>query len=349
MISLLIAGLVSIVISLLMTPLFISWLRDRSIGQQIRQDGPHGHHVKAGTPTIGGACIVVAALIAYAVAHSRIGAVYTRSGLLVMFAILGTAFIGFLDDWIKVRNGRSLGLTTWQKLLGQSIVAIIFAVLAVEWAAADTNLSWTRWDSLNFDLGTVGWIVFAVLLIVGFSNAVNLTDGLDGLAAGTSAFAFSTFAVIGFWQLRNYEIYRVPGTISPSLDLALVAVAMAGACVGFLWWNAAPARIFMGDTGSLAIGAGMAALALMLNVELLLFVIGGLFIVETASVIIQVLSFRFFKKRVFRMAPIHHHFELNGWPETHVIIRFWIVAGLFTAIALGLFYADFLSLGRVDV
>lgn len=343
MIALLIAGLVSIVIALMATPLFIAWLRDRGVGQQIRQDGPHGHHTKAGTPTVGGVCIVIAALIGYAVAHSRIGAVYTRSGMLVMFVILATAAVGFLDDWIKVRNGRSLGLTTVQKLVGQTAVATIFGVLALEHAAIDTHLSWARYDSTGFDLGYFGWLAFAVLLIVGFSNAVNLTDGLDGLAAGTSAFAFSTFAVIGFWQLRNAEIYRVPGTVSSSLDLALVAVAMAGACVGFLWWNAAPARIFMGDTGSLAIGAGLAALALMLNVHLLLAVIGAIFILETASVIIQVLSFRFLKRRVFRMAPIHHHFELKGWPETHVIIRFWIVAGLFTALALGFFYADFLT------
>lgn len=341
MVALLIGGTVAIMVALIATPLFIAWLRDRSIGQQIRQDGPHGHHVKAGTPTIGGACIVVAALIGYAVAHSRIGAVYTTAGLLVMFAILGTALVGFIDDWIKIRNGRSLGLTTWQKLGGQALVALIFAVLAVHWNTVNTHLSWTRYDSIGLDLGEVGWIIFAVLLIVGTSNAVNLTDGLDGLAAGASAFVFSTFAAIGFWQLRHFDFYRV----SQPLDLAIIAVAMAGACVGFLWWNAAPARIFMGDTGSLAIGAGIAGLALMLNIHLLLAVAGGLFVLETLSVIVQIISFRFFKKRVFRMAPIHHHFELKGWPETHVIIRFWIGAGLFTAIALGFFYADFLAFG----
>ncbi len=338
MIALLIAGGVAIAVALLATPLFISWLRDQKIGQQIRSDGPHGHHTKAGTPTIGGACILAAALVGYAVAHSRIGAVYTRGGLLVMLLIMMMGAVGFLDDALKIRNGRSLGLKSWQKMTGQIVAAVTFAVLALEWAKVNTHLSWTRFDSIGFDLGRIGWAVFAVVLIVGFSNAVNLTDGLDGLAAGTSAFVFSFFGVVGFWQLRHFDIYHVP----QSLDLALIAVAMAGACVGFLWWNAAPAKIFMGDTGSLAIGAGMAALALVMNVQLLLFVVGGLFVIETASVILQVISFRFFRKRIFRMAPIHHHFELKGWPETHVIIRFWILAGLCVALALGFFYADFL-------
>jgi len=344
MIAMLIAGAVAIVIVLLATPLFISWLNDRGIGQQIRQDGPRGHHTKAGTPTIGGVCILVAAVVAYAVAHSRPGAVYTRSGLLVMGVIVASGLIGFADDWIKIRNGRSLGLNKTQKMVSQFGVATAFAVAAVQWADVSTKLSWTRTTTHGLELGKIGWVVFAVLVIVGASNAVNLTDGLDGLAAGSSAFAYSTFAAIGFWQLRHAGIYHVPH----ALDLALVAVAMGGACVGFLWWNAAPARIFMGDTGSLSIGAGVAALALVMNVHLLLLVIGGLFVIETVSVIVQVVSFRLWKKRVFRMAPIHHHFELRGWPETHVIIRFWILAGLFTALALGFFYADFLSLKQLD-
>lgn len=340
MVALLLAGMTSILISLLATPFFIGWLRNRSIGQQIRHDGPRGHHTKAGTPTIGGVCIVTAAAVGYAVAHVREGAVYTHGGLLVMFAILGSAAVGLVDDWIKVRNGRSLGLTSLQKLAGQLTVAVTFAVLAVTWADVNTRLAWARADSIGIDLGAVGWVIFAVILIVGFSNAVNLTDGLDGLAAGSASFSYAFFAVVGFWQLRHFDIYRVP----QSLDLALISVAMAGACVGFLWWNAAPAQIFMGDTGSLAIGAGLAALALMENVHLLLPVVGGLFVIETLSVIIQVISFRFFKRRVFRMAPIHHHFELMGWPETHVIIRFWIFAGLCMAMGLGLFYGDYLSL-----
>lgn len=339
MIALLIAGAVAMVLTLMATPLFIAWLRDRGVGQQIRQDGPRGHHTKAGTPTIGGACIVIAAIIAYAVAHSSPATVYTRSGLLVMGLIAVYALVGFFDDWIKVRNGRSLGLNKSQKMAGQLIGALGFALLAVYWANVPTDLSWTRAGALGIDLGPIGWVVFATLVIIGASNAVNLTDGLDGLAAGSAAFTFSTFGVIGFWELRHLDLYHV----THALDLALVGIAMAGACVGFLWWNAAPAKIFMGDTGSLAIGAGIAGLALMLNLQLLLPILGGLFVLETISVIIQVVSFRVWKRRVFRMAPIHHHFELKGWPETHVIIRFWIVAGLFTAGALGLFYADFLT------
>jgi phospho-N-acetylmuramoyl-pentapeptide-transferase len=343
-IAMLIAGAVAILIVLLATPLFIAWLHDRSIGQQIRQDGPRGHHTKAGTPTIGGVCIIVAAVVAYAVAHSRPGTVYTRTGLLVMFVIVAHSAIGFADDWIKIRNGRSLGLNSLQKMGAQLSVATIFALASVQWADVSTKLAWTRATTHGLELGKIGWVVFAIVVIVAASNAVNLTDGLDGLAAGSSAFAYSTFGIIGFWQLRHADIYHVPH----ALDLALVAVAMGGACVGFLWWNAAPARIFMGDTGSLSIGAGIAALALVMNLHLLLLIIGGLFVLETVSVILQVLSFRFWKKRLFRMAPIHHHFELKGWPETHVIIRFWIVAGLFTALALGFFYADFLSLPTVE-
>ena len=343
MIGLLLGATVATLLSLLITPLFIAWLRDRSIGQQVRDDGPHGHHTKAGTPTIGGVCFVLAAVIGYCVAHSMPNVVYTRTGLLTMLVILLTAIVGLVDDWIKIRNGRSLGLKSWQKLTGQFIAAAIFAILAVYWGNVSTTLAFTRGDSTGIDLGNIGWILFAIFVIVGFSNAVNLTDGLDGLAAGASAFAFSFFAVVGFWQLRHRSVYGVYG----ALDLAVIAVAMAGALIGFLWFNAAPARLFMGDVGSLAIGAGVAALGLVMNVHLLLPVIGGLFVLETLSVIVQVISFRFFKKRVFAMAPIHHHFELKGWPETHVIIRFWIISGLFTAFALCLFYADFLSVPKV--
>lgn len=344
MIALLIAGLVSGTISLLATPVFIKWLRERSIGQQIRKDGPHGHHTKAGTPTMGGVCIVIAALIGYGVAHFWTGTVYTRKGLLVAGIIGASAFIGFLDDWIKIRNGRSLGLTARQKLIGQFGSAIAFAALATYWAKVDTHLSFTRYNFPGWDLGHTGWMILAVLFIVGFSNAVNLTDGLDGLAAGTSSFVYSAYAAIGFWQLRHPEYH-----VLQSLDPALISIAMACACIGFLWWNANPARIFMGDTGSLAIGAGIGAMALMTNTHLLLFIIGGVFVIETMSVILQVAVFKLFnKKRLFRMAPIHHHFELLGWPETHVIIRFWLIAGILTALALGIFYADFLSLDLVD-
>ncbi|MGH9154917.1 MAG: phospho-N-acetylmuramoyl-pentapeptide-transferase [Acidimicrobiales bacterium] len=344
MIALLVSGGVALVVALGATPVYIRWLHSRGIGQQIREDGPKGHFTKAGTPTTGGLMIVAGALAGYVAGHLRAGAIFTRGGLLVALAIAGAALVGLADDWIKVRHQRSLGLNKRTKVAGQLVVAGGFAVLALNLASVNTDLAFTRWNSIGLDLGPVGWTVLAMLMVIGTSNAVNLTDGLDGLAAGASTFAFSAFAIIGFWQFRHFDVYRVP----QALDLALLAVAMTGACAGFLWWNAAPARIFMGDTGSLAIGAGLAALALLMNVHLLLPVIGGLYVLETLSVMVQVASFRFFHRRVFRMAPVHHHFELLGWPETTVIVRFWILAGLCTAMALGLFYADFISIGGID-
>jgi phospho-N-acetylmuramoyl-pentapeptide-transferase len=344
MIALLIAAAVSLLVSLVGTPILIGWLHANNIGQQIREDGPGGHHTKAGTPTMGGLMIIAGGFAGYAVAHIRERTVFTRGGILVILAILGAGLVGLADDWIKVRHQRSLGLNKRAKAAGQLLVAGGFVILAQQWANVSTNLSFTRFDAPGIDLGPVGWTVLAILVILGTSNAVNLTDGLDGLAAGSSAFAFSAFALMGFWQFRHFEVYQVP----QALDLALIAIAMVGGCTGFLWWNAAPARIFMGDTGSLAIGAGLAALALVMKLELLLPVVGGLFVLVTLSVIIQVAAFRLFQRRVFRMAPLHHHFELLGWPETTVIVRFWILAALCTALAVGIFYADFLSLGLTD-
>jgi phospho-N-acetylmuramoyl-pentapeptide-transferase len=244
-----------------------------------------------------------------------------------------------MDDWIKVRNARNLGLSMQAKMLGLLIVATAFAITTVRLTAIHTQLSYTRWDSLrSVNLHQWGWVIWAVLLIVASANAVNLTDGLDGLAAGSGIFGFAAFVIIGFWAFRHPR-YDIPH----ALDLSVVAAAMVGGLAGFLWWNAAPARIIMGDTGALAIGAGLAGLALTTNTQLLLPILGGLFVIETVSVILQVASFRLFGRRVFRMAPIHHHFELGGWPETTVIVRFWILAGMCMALAVGLFYADFLS------
>jgi len=344
LIAILVAGGTALLVALVGTPVLIGWLHREGIGQQIREDGPQGHVTKAGTPTMGGIALVGAAVVGYLAGHLRIGAVTTRSGLLAMFAVVGAGLIGLADDWIKVSRQRSLGLNKRAKSIAQLVLAIGFGWLGLHWAGISTNLSFTRYNNPGIHLGEWGWMAWAVLMIVGASNAVNLTDGLDGLAAGAATFSFSTFVIIGYWEFRHYPIYHV----HHGLDLALVAVALAGACAGFLWWNAAPARIFMGDTGSLAIGAGLAALALEMNLQLLLPVLGGLFVIITLSVVIQVVSFRLFHRRVFRMAPLHHHFELAGWPETTVIVRFWILAGLCTAIALGAFYADFLRFGRVD-
>ncbi len=343
MIRLLFAVAIAGVVSVIGTRFLITFLRKHSIGQPIRLDGPQGHVSKAGTPTMGGVAIVVGALAGYGISDLYNG-IFTRTGLIVMLAIVGSGVVGFVDDWLKVSRERNLGLGKRTKILGLLLVAVGFAVLMIHLTDVRTELSFTRYDSLNIDLGPWGWGLWAVLLILATSNAVNLTDGLDSLAAGASIFAFAAFVIIGFWAFRNQDIYG----ISHALDLAILAAALLGASAGFMWWNAAPARIFMGDTGSLALGTGMAALALATNTHLLLPIIGGLFVMETLSVIIQVFSFRVFGTRLFRMAPIHHHFELGGWPETTVIIRLWIMTGFATAVALGLFYADFVSIGGAD-
>ncbi len=336
-----VSGGIALLAAALATPAFIGWLTRNRIGQQIRDDGPSMHLVKAGTPTMGGLAMVAAAVVGYLVSHIGTHVAFSHAGVLVILATVGNGVIGLGDDWIKVRHQRSLGLNKRAKFASQVGVAIAFALAAEHWAGVNTHLSFTRIGSFNF--GPVGWVAWAVLILVGTSNAVNLTDGLDGLASGSATFCFAILAIIGYWQFRHYSIYHVRS----ALDLALVSVALAGACLGFLWWNAAPARIFMGDTGALAIGSGLAALCLQMNLQLLLPVIGGLFVIVTLSVVIQVISFRVFHRRVFLMAPLHHHFELKGWPETTVIVRFWILAGLFAALGLGIFYAEFLSVTKL--
>lgn len=338
MIGLGLAAGTALLVALVGTRFLIDWLRSRGIGQPIHESVPSGHVTKAGTPTMGGLMIVAGAVAGYFVAHVREGVIFTRSGLLTIAAIAGAGLVGLVDDWIKVSRERNLGLSKRAKMLGLLTVAIGFAVLAVFHLSPHTTLSFTRFDHPDIEIGKVGWIVMTVLLIIGTTNAVNLTDGLDGLAAGSSAMGFVAFTVIGFWAL-THPAYQLPH----AFDLAVVSAAMLGACIGFLWWNAAPAKIIMGDTGSLALGSGLACLAALLATPLLLPVIGGLFVFETLSVILQVGSFRLTGKRVFRMAPVHHHFELAGWPETTVIVRFWILAGMCTAVALGLFYADFVD------
>jgi len=343
MISLFTAGGVAILVAGFGTPVLLRFLSRRRIAQQIREDGPAQHAQKAGTPTMGGIAILAGMLAGYLLGHVGTGVGFSRPGVLVILATLAAGAIGLADDAIKVRRRRSLGLNKRAKLGLQAVVAAGFALAAVYWGGAFTTLSFTRYDLPGVALGTGGWVVWTVLVVTGSSNAVNLTDGLDGLAAGSSAFAFSCLALIGYWQFRHPAIYQVPH----ALDLGLVAVAVCGACAGFLWWNAAPARIFMGDTGSLALGTALGALGMVMNVQLLVPVIGGLFVVVTLSVVAQVVSFRLFHRRVLRMAPLHHHFELAGWPETTVIVRFWIFSALCAALGLGLFYADFLSRGRI--
>jgi phospho-N-acetylmuramoyl-pentapeptide-transferase len=342
--GLLVSGGIALLVSILSTPFLMRQLRRRRIGQPIREDGPASHSVKAGTPTMGGLAILCGVVLGYALSHIGTQVRFSRTGYLAIFATVSYGGVGFLDDWIKVRHQRSLGLNKRAKSGAQVVFAVLFAELAVHWAHTSTALSFTRIGVLGVNLGQVVWVIFAVLVMVGTSNAVNITDGVDGLAAGTSTFCFTVLAIMAYWIFRHESIYHV--LPASAIDLALVAVALAGACSGFLWWNAAPAKIIMGDTGSLAIGAGLAALCLLLNLDLLLPILGGLFVMETVSVILQVISFRVFHRRIFRMAPIHHHFELGGWPETTVIVRFWILGGLFVALALGIFYGDFLTVAK---
>ncbi len=346
--ALLVAAAVGLIVTLLGTPIAIRLFRLWGWGQRIREDGPHTHLEKMGTPTMGGTVILLGMGAAYLVTRLVFEGV-TAAGLAILFVTVGLGALGFADDFIKVRRQRSLGLSKTAKVAGQAVVAIAFAALTVRYADTSTELSFIRDTGLH--LGIL-YYVWAFLMITSSSNAVNLTDGLDGLASGSSVLVFAAYVFISFWQFRH-TCAAAPGDacyplgIDASLDTAIVAAGAMGAVTGFLWWNAAPARIFMGDTGSLALGGLMAALALTTDTQLLLVVLGGLFVLETTSVIAQVVAFRMFHRRVFRMAPIHHHFELAGWPEFTVIVRFWIVAGLGVAFGLGLFYADFLARGGV--
>jgi phospho-N-acetylmuramoyl-pentapeptide-transferase len=336
------SGGVGFLLALFLTPLWIRFLTARSLFQTIREDGPTHQH-KVGTPTMGGVVIVFAAVLGYAVGHIGTSVVFTRSGILAVLVIVASGVLGLMDDYLGIRNRRNLGLNKRGKLVGQLVIAVVFAVLALTWVHTSTQLSFTRFSLPGWQLTSVGWFFLAAFVIIATSNAVNLTDGLDGLASGSATFSFGVLAIIGYWQFRHFDIYH----LHASLDLALVAVALVGACLGFLWWNAAPARIFMGDTGALAVGSGLGALCLLMNLDLLLPIIGGLFVGVTLSVIIQVISFRVFGRRVFRIAPIQHHFEQRGWPETTVTIRFWITAGLLAMLGLGIFYGDFLKIAKV--
>lgn len=352
MIALLIAAALGLLLSIFGTPYAIRLLRRREIGQFIQEDiqGQHAH--KQGTPTMGGIVFVSAAVIGWFLAHFRFwtpetGFTFTSSpfgmgGWLAVLALLGMALVGFLDDWIKYSRQRSLGLSKTAKFGGQLGIAALFAYGATQ-AGIVTEISFVR--PLGIDLG-VFFVVWVLLMLTGAANGVNLADGMDGLAGGSSALVVGAYTVIAFWQFRNSEAFRpdaIYEAVSP-LELAMISAAMFGALLGFLWWNAPPAKIFMGDVGSQGIGGLLAALALLTNTHLLLALIGAIFVAETLSVIAQVLSFKLTGKRVLRMSPLHFHFDLGGWPETTVVIRFWILTGIGVALGLGLFYADFLRL-----
>jgi phospho-N-acetylmuramoyl-pentapeptide-transferase len=355
--AVLLAAAIALVLSLLGTPVFIKFLVRRRYGQFIRDDGPTSHHTKRGTPTMGGAVIMGAALLAYGAAHLFTMTPLTVSGVLVLFLMAGLGIVGFLDDYLKISRQRSLGLRSREKLAGQTLVAVIFAVLALQFpnerfrTPAVPFVSFVRDTNVNFAfagtlLGLILFVLWANLIVAGTSNGVNLTDGLDGLATGTSVMVFGSYVLIAIWQF-NQNCQSNPGVkcyeVRDPHDLAVVAAALMGACFGFLWWNASPAQIFMGDTGSLALGGAMAGLAITTRTEFLVVILGGLFVIITLSVIIQVGSFKLTGKRVFRMAPLQHHFELAGWNEVTIVIRFWIVAGLFAALGIGVFYAEWVA------
>jgi phospho-N-acetylmuramoyl-pentapeptide-transferase len=342
--NIMLSGLVGLIVTLLGTPLAVRSFRRRGWGQLIREEGPKAHYEKRGTPTMGGLVILAGTIVGYLVGHIGTQGLspFQDSGILAIATITALGVLGLIDDFIKIRKSRSLGLQKRAKFLGQLVIAAAFAILAVEVVGIGTDLSFFRSTALDLDIFFYVWVF---LMITASSNGVNLTDGLDGLAVGSAAQVLGALVIIGFWQFRHPVFYDLAETGSDPFDLAIVAAALFGACAGFLWWNTAPAKIFMGDTGSLMLGGAMAVLAILLNTQLLLVILGGLYVVETLSVIGQVAAFKSTGRRMLLMAPIHHHYELAGWPEFTVIVRFWVISGLSVAFGLGLFYADFLSKG----
>jgi len=343
--TILLSGAISMVIALLGTRPTITVLRKRKLGQQIRTDGPQAHLAKSGTPTMGGIIIIIASLIGYLAGHVLTGQPMSASGLLVLFLMTGLGLVGFADDFIKLFMRRSLGLRSGAKLAGQAIVGGIFAILALHFpdgydlTPASSHVSFLT--DFGVSIGPVLFVIWVIVMVTGTSNGVNLTDGLDGLASGAAILVLAAYVIIGNWQLRNdCTTALAPNCydVRDPLDVAVVAAVVMGACFGFLWWNAPPAKIFMGDTGSLALGGALAGLAITTKTELLLLLLGGLFVIITLSVVIQVGSYKLTHKRVFRMAPLQHHFELAGWAETTIVVRFWLIAGMFVALGLGIFY-----------
>ncbi|MEW2619610.1 phospho-N-acetylmuramoyl-pentapeptide-transferase [Streptomyces sp. NPDC048106] len=348
--QILFSGVIGLFLTLVGTPLLIKLLARKGYGQFIRDDGPREHLSKRGTPTMGGIAFIFATVAAYFLSKVITGKPPTFSGLLVLGLMVGMGLVGFLDDYIKIVKRRSLGLRAKAKMAGQLIVGIAFAVLALMFpdargnSPASTKLSFIT--DFGWSIGPVLFVIWALFMILAMSNGVNLTDGLDGLATGASVLVFGAYTFIGVWQYQescaNAQTLTNPAAcyeVRDPLDLAVVASALMGACLGFLWWNTSPAKIFMGDTGSLALGGVLTGLAILSRTELLVAIMGGLFVLITMSVVIQVGSFRLTGKRVFRMAPLQHHFELKGWSEVLVVVRFWIIQGICVIVGLGLFYA----------
>jgi phospho-N-acetylmuramoyl-pentapeptide-transferase len=348
--TIIVTGAVSLLLALFGTPLAIQIFRRRGFGQPIRIEGPKSHETKRGTPTMGGTVIVIASLIGYLVGHLATRDAMTISGGLILLLMAGLGLVGFIDDFIKIYRQTSVGLRSGAKLAGQVVVSAIFAVEVLQHpngydlTPADAHLSFLR--DFGPAVGTLPFVIFAVIMVAGTSNAVNLTDGLDGLATGATVVVLAAYVLIGIWEERNDcstfispQCYQV----RDPLDIAVVASAVLGACIGFLWWNAPPAKIFMGDTGSLALGGTIAGLAICTKTQFLLAILGGLFVIIAMSDVIQVGFYKMTRRRVFKMAPLQHHFEMLGWAETTIVIRFWLVSGLCVALGLGLFYAEWLQ------
>ena len=346
----LISGSLALFFSLFGTPILIKLLARRGYGQFIRDDGPSSHHTKRGTPTMGGIIIIFSVIASYFIAHLLTGNTVSVSAVLVLGLVVALGFLGFLDDYMKISRQNSRGISGKQKILGQVVAASIFGYLGLLFPDKDgltpisTQLSTVRDTSIT--LGVVAVIIWVAFMVTATSNGVNLTDGLDGLATGAAVMTFIAFILIGVWEFGESCAIN-PGSncyeVRDPLDLAVLAAAFAGSCTGFLWWNASPAKIFMGDTGSLALGAALAGIATSLRVELLLIPLGGLFVIITMSVVLQVGYFKLTGgKRLFRMAPLQHHFELLGWGEVTIVLRFWIIAGLCVALGLGLFYTQWI-------
>ena len=315
--EILIAGIASLLICMFLGPRFIDLLREREFGQHIREEGPEGHHGKAGTPTMGGLILLLSVCVPFLILSD-----YRAASLAVFGTTLAMAALGFADDWIKLRKKRSLGVSGRMKLIIQGLTAIALWLIVTKYVGIEDTLRLRIVDA-SIDLG-LAYPILIFLVLAGSTNGVNLTDGLDGLAAGCAAIVLLAFTAMTFIT-RGQE------------DLALLCACLVGACVGFLWFNSFPAAIFMGDTGSLALGGAIAALAVLTKTEILLVVIGGIFVIEALSVAIQVLAFQRFRRRVFLMAPLHHHFELMAWSETKIILRFWIVAAISSAIGFTLY------------
>lgn len=331
--SIIIGGL----ISLFITPLFVRFQRGRKIGEKIRVDGPKAHSVKVGTPTMGGAVFIFSSVVSFAavslIKYYRHN-VFSIEGIFILSIFFICGVIGFIDDYISLKKHRSLGLRGWVKIFLLAIVCLYFILFSKYILNLGTSLS-IPLTNINLELGNWYYII-VILIIISTTNAVNMTDGLDGLAAGSASIVLAVFCFIAFFE---WTIFDIPYAI----DISVLSASTLAACVGFLWWNTAPAEIFMGDIGSFSLGGLIAAVSIILKQEILLILIGGLFVVETLSVIIQVIWFKLFSKRVFKMAPIHHHFELYGWPEIKIIIRFWLVCTLFSGVGFFIYYLKFLD------